>query len=194
VETRAEDIRLLKMPYSTPRLIPHSVSGLAARTGERSAEDGWPVENRPWWLGSPPPLIVEGFEGEVGDLVQVLSSIGLRSDGSSKPAAKTREAIPENRVGPVENGICILLVDMRRRFSGSRRPLTRIEIGSDSSVILTLILTDSGEDFMAGGEISRTDLWHFRGSIVTDGLGVLIKSVFQIWSHELKRHRDQAQR
>jgi hypothetical protein len=71
---------------------------------------------------------------------------------------------------------------MRRRFSGSRQPLTRIEVDSDSFGALTLILTDSGEDFMAGGEIRRADRWYFRGPIVPDGLGVLIKSVFQLWA------------
>ena len=64
-------MRRLKMPYSTPRLVPYSLSGLVACVRERSSENGWPVENRPSLPGTqPPPLIIEGFEGEVGDLVQ----------------------------------------------------------------------------------------------------------------------------
>jgi hypothetical protein len=183
LKSRAENMRRLRMPYSTPRLIPYSLSGLAAYIGKKSADDGRPVENRLSSIGTqPPPLIIEGFEGGVGDLVQILSSIGWRSQISPEPVTEIPEAIREKRWGAVENGICILLVDMRRRFSGSCQPLTRIGIDSDLSVTLVLILTDSGEDFMAGGEIRRTDRWYFRGPIGPNDLGVLIKSIFQIWA------------
>ena len=36
----------------------------------------------------------------------------------------------------------MLLVDMRRCFLGSRQPLTRMEMDSDSNATLTVILTD----------------------------------------------------
>ena len=179
----AENMRRLKMPYSTPHLIPYSPGSLAASFRKRSTEDERPVENRLTPPGGPPPpLIIEGFEGEMGDLVQVLSSNGWRWYGSPEPQAEATETMSEKREGTLKSGISILLVDMRRRFSGSRQPLTRMEMDSHSSAILTLILTDSGEDFMSGGEIRRMDRWHFRGPIVSDGLGVLINSVFQIWS------------
>lgn len=179
----AENMRRLKMPYSAPRLIPYSPGSLAAGFRKRSTEDERPVENRLTPPGvPPPPLIVEGFEGVMGDLVQVLSSNGWRSFGSPEPLAEAMETMSEKPEGPLKSRIGILLVDMRRRFSGLRQPFTRMEMDSDSTAILTLILTDSGEDFISGGEIRRTDRWHFTGPIVADGLGVLIKSVFQIWS------------
>jgi len=183
VKSGAENMRRLKMTYSTPRLVPYSPSSLAASVRKRSTEDERPVENRLSPPGTqPPPLIIEGFEGEVGDLVQVLSSNGWRSFRSPESPAEATETTSEKHEGPLKSGVSMLLVDMRRCFLGSRQPLTRMEMDSDSNATLTVILTDSGQDFMSGGELRRTDRWHFRGPIGTDGLGVLINSVFQIWA------------
>ena len=183
MKSGAENTGRAKMPYSTPRLIPYSASSLAASLRKGNTEDWRPVENRMSSSGTqPPPLIFEGYEGEVGDLVHVLSSIVWRSIRRPEPSAEAPETMLEKHPGPLRSRISILLVDMRQRFSGLRQPLTRMEMDSDSSATLTLILTDSGEDFTSGGEISRTDRWLFRGPITADILGVLINSVFQIWA------------
>ena len=154
MKSGAENIGRAKMPYSTPRLISYSPGSLAATVRKKSAAAGRSVESRLSLPGTPPPpLIVEGFESDIGSLAQVLSSLGWRSRRRPEPATEPLETIPEKGAGPAEEGICILLVDMRHRFSGPRQPLTRMDMDSDSSATLTLILTDSGEDFTSGGEI-----------------------------------------
>jgi hypothetical protein len=181
VISREENTRSQKLPYSTPRLIPYSLGELAALVGKSNVHEGRPVTPHSSGPGiQPPPMLIEGFEGDVEDLITGLSSIGRRSKISSESAARTSETMREKSDGPLEGGICILLVDMRRRFAGSRQPLTRMEVDSDANGTLTLILTDSGEDFVASGEIRRADRWQFRGPIVPEGLAALIKSVFQI--------------
>jgi hypothetical protein len=74
----------------------------------------------------------------------------------------------------------ILLIDARRHNSGSRQTLTQIETDSPSSCTLAIVLTDPGEDFRTFGAARRPDHWHFAGSITSEGLGVLIPSVFRI--------------
>ncbi len=172
-----------KMQYSTPSLIPDSLNGLAARLREKHAETGHPAVNHSLRPGIyPPPLIIDGFSGDVRDLADVLLSLGSHSQLDSEDArAKELETEPDpNRAAPA-GGFSILLVDMRLR-SERRQPLTRIEADSDSAGTLTIILTDSGEDFVAGNEIRRTDRWRFSGPITAAGLGVLVASVLQMWT------------
>ena len=178
--SREENARSQKFLYSTPRLVPYSLVELAALVAKSNVHEGRPGKPLSGAGIQPPPMLIEGFEGDVEELIRVLSSIGRRSKIKSESAARTSETILRKSDGPLEDGICILLVDMRRRFSGSRQPLTRMEVDSDAIGTLTLILTDSGEDFKASGEIRRADRWQFRGPIVPEGLAALIKSVFQI--------------
>jgi hypothetical protein len=182
VNKRAEDMTS-KLPYSTPGVFPYSRSDLANRFRNRDAEKSQPVENR--FVGQgihPPPLLIEGFDGEVRDLVQVLSSIGSSSHSGTGPADERTESVPDRGGAPAEDGICILLVDMRRRNSVSGQPLTRIESDPISNATLVLILADSGQDFMVGSEIRHTDRWHFSGAITPAGIGGLVQSVRNIWT------------
>src|ERR1700693_2922329 len=99
-------MRRLKMTYSTPRLVPYSPSSLAASVMKRSTVDEWLVESRLSPPGTPPPpLIIEGFKGEVGGLVQVLCSNGWRSFRSSEPPAEATETMSEKHEGPLKSGV-----------------------------------------------------------------------------------------
>jgi hypothetical protein len=183
MENRAENMRQPKKPYSSPSLNPCSLSRFTAGAGQGNGKDAPPIENGLRGPGAPPPpLLIEGFEGEVGEVVQVLSSMGWRSQLNSEPLAEGLNARAEQGEWLVNGGISILLVDIRRRSSLSLRPLTRIEIGASPSALFTVILTDSGQDFTAGGGVRRSDRWHFHGAIAPDALGILIKSIFQFWT------------
>jgi hypothetical protein len=182
MENGAEGKRT-KMQYSTPSLIPDSLNGVAARMREKHAENGHSAGNHLLWPGIyPPPLIIDGFTGDVRDLDDVLLSLGSQSQLDSEDArAKELETESDpNRAAPA-GGFSIFLVDMRLR-SERRQPLTRIETDSDIAGTLTIILTDSGEDFVAGNEIRPADRWRFSGPITAAGLGVLVASVLQMWA------------
>jgi hypothetical protein len=183
VESRAENMRV-KMPYSTPSLTPNSLSGLAGRIPNRDAQGGKSIEKRLLGPGTHPPLLVfEGFDGDAGELTQVLSSIVWRPEpGSDLRRAGTLETPAEKSPGLREDGICILLVDTRHRYSGGRQPLTRIETESGSCGIITLILTDSADGITTDSQIRPTDRWHFSGAFTPASMGALVKSVFQIWT------------
>jgi hypothetical protein len=183
MESRTENTKV-KRPYSTPSLVLQSLSGLATGIRKREAEEGQPIEIWLLWPGTQSPLmIVEGFEGDTANLFQVLSSIGWPLQTSAQLAGGGMpEVLREKSQGAVPAEICVLLVDMRRRSSEYHRRLIRIETKSNSSGTITLILTDSGEDFMAGKEIPQTDRWHLSGLITPSGFGVLVKSVIQIWT------------
>jgi hypothetical protein len=187
MENRAENMKR-KRPYSTPSLVLQSLSGLATGIRKREAEDGRPIEIWLLWPGTQSPLmIVEGFEGDTANLFQVLSSIGWPLQSNAQLAGGGMpEILREKSQGTVPAEICLLLVDMRRRCSEYHRRLIRIETKSNSSGTVTLILTDSGEDFIAGREILRTDRWHLSGLITPSGLGVLVKSVIQIWTAQME--------
>jgi len=181
VKSPAENVRM-KLPYASPNLVRHSLRSFAACVRKEEAQDWHPVENHRPALGTQPaPLIVEGFQGDVADLVAVLSSIGWPSQGISELAGNAIESRSVKSEEQAVDPICILLVDMRRSNPGLRQPLTRIETDSASSGTLVLILTDSGDDFRVGSEIRHTDRWHFRGQITLAGLGVLVESVYKLW-------------
>ena len=172
----------LKMAYSAPDLSRQSSTGLADRIRKRNIEKGHPRSAHFMWEGGePPPLIIEGFEGEVRDLVQVLSSIDWRLHGGLQRATEAADSLPVPSKRPHKDGICILLVDMRRRNIQGRQSLTRIETDSALTGTLALILTEPGENLELGGENLRNDRWLFSGSITPVDLGVLIKSVHEIW-------------
>jgi hypothetical protein len=172
----------LKMAYSTPDLSRQSSTGLADRIRERSMEKGQHNDAHFMWDGSQaPPLIIEGFEGEVVDLVEVLSLIDWGSHGGPQRATEAADSLPVPSKRPHKDGICILLVDMRRRNTGGRQSLTRIETDSVLTGTLALILTEPGENLELGSENLRKDRWLFSGSITPVELGVLVKSVHEIW-------------
>lgn len=172
----------LKMAYSAPDLSRQSSTGLADRIRRRNIEKGHPQDAHFMWDGGqPPPLIIEGFRGEVGDLVEVLSSIDWGSHGGPQSATEAADSLHVPGKRPQKDGICILLVDMRRGESRGRQSLTRIETDSALTGTLALILTESGENLELGSENLRKDRWLFSGSITPVDLGVLIKSVHEIW-------------
>jgi hypothetical protein len=128
------------------------------------------------------PLIIEGFLGEVEEVIAVLSSIRWSLLLSPEQAAPTLEPLSGKGREDREDGGCILLMDVRQHPPGWRQPLTRIKTGSESTGPLLLILTDPGDDLTSGNGICQSDRWHFSGSITPDGIGVLIKSVFQAFA------------
>lgn len=171
----------VKMPYTAPSLIPRSISGLASRLREQDGQPGQSVEK--WLLppGSPKaPLIIEGFDGDVTDLLEVLSSTRWRGTIGQAPITEAIAPLP-GFGWRGEDGIAVLLVDRRRGNSGWRGPFKQIEDDLTPSRTFVLVLIDSGEDFRVDGEVGQTDRWHFRGSVTAAGLGVFIKMMCEIW-------------
>src|SRR5579863_5359075 len=142
---------LVKMPYTAPSLIPRSFRGLASRLREQDGQPGQSVEK--WLLppGSPTaPLIIEGFEGDVRDLLEVLSSTRWRGTIGHAPMTKAIATLP-GFGGRGEDRIAVFLVDRRRGNSGWRGPFKQIEGDSTPGRTFVLVLIDSGEDFRVDG-------------------------------------------
>ena len=167
-----------KQPYSTPSLMPRSLSSLVNRTGNTTAASGRAVETS-GKLGDQPPLVsVEGFEGQGSDLVQALCLLGWSPQAGTEPAVTT--FVVSSYSGDLP---CIAIVDLRSsRDSSLHQTLIRVERDSHASGTFTLLLTDSCEDFTAGSGSRRRTRWHFAGRITPGGLAVLVKSLVEIWA------------
>jgi hypothetical protein len=175
---------LQKMPYSTPTLTPKPLGDLPKYFGKREREAGGErmrENGLPRAEFQPPIIVVEGFDGDVRTFVQRLSELGWPSEiGSEQNGAVMLESCPERSRGRSQDGISIMLLDVRRRGSKSSPSPGQVENKMVSTGILILVLTDSGEAALPDSSTCRNDRWFFRGPITPSGLAVLVRSVFQM--------------
>lgn len=179
--------------YSTPTVTIRPLSFLAELAWKSNAVHGVPGGNGIATNEAPVrTLIVEGFEQQPADVVRVLLSI----DGETR-------AIPERGVGSVakvqerativtNDGISILLADMRGGASAPVSPVTRIELDGGPRATLILVLSESIQTANGLAEGNAPTDWRIRGPITPEGLGVVIRSMLQLRAMRRDPLRSQA--
>jgi len=173
---RQTGTRTAKLRYFSPELKKYSLCDLGRGVSGEEKRTGEPARLRITSGVQPPMLVVEGFVGEIDDLMVVLPLCSWAT-----PAAQQRSAGNLPRLQESSGGPCILLMDLRRGSTGARPVIRRIATSADSAVILPVILSEADEPFAPSADARDSDRWFLKGPISSAGLVLLICCAFRSW-------------
>jgi hypothetical protein len=173
--------RTQKLRYLSPQLKKYSLCELGQGGFGEATGAGEPAGLRSTSGDLPPLLVVEGFVGEIDDLMVVLPLCSWATPTLYQRSTGSLRGLPQSAAGP-----CILLMDLRRRNAGSRPAIRRIATSSDSTVTLPIILSEADEPFAPGSDTRDSGRWFLKGPITSAGLILLICCAFRSWMSNKK--------
>lgn len=182
-----------KKAYSTPVVTIRPLSSLAELLWKQKTEDEGRNDNgRRTAETLVRTMIVEGFAQEPGEVIRGLSSMGWTTRAFPERNVASVEKLEEGTKIPANDGISILLADMRSAVSAAGWPVTRIELDGGSIATLVLVLRYESPGRAANGSIHPSSRWHIRGPITAAQLGTVIHWAMQLPAMRAEPRRNQA--
>lgn len=182
-----------KKAYSTPVVTIRPLSSLAELLWKQKTEDeGRNANERRTAETLVRTMIVEGFAQEPGEVIRGLSSMGWTTRAFPERNVASVEKLEERTKIPANDGISILLADMRSAVSAPGWPVTRIELEGGPRATLVLVLRRESPGPAASGAVHSSSRWHIRGPITAAQLGAVIHRALQIPAMRGEPRRNQA--
>jgi hypothetical protein len=181
-----------KRSYHLPICTRRSILEVAALLRKEVSDCGKTSEaERATVLSQAPILIVEGYQGHITEIGQMLGANTPRL--RQKPAVNGEElvAMQLNERQGVSSPETFLLLDLRRRPYGGDRLLDSIARKLDANYVTPVVmLVTSLEQSYQWGSIDRQHCWQYHGHPSSADLTTALRSLLRLWSEMAKFQRE----
>lgn len=169
-------------PYDPPTRTRKPISEIAALLRkEASGGEKTPGARGPAVLADVPILVVEGYEGDIARIAQIVRT---GTPYLQQNPIVNGEELVEMRLDDRQDGSSprsFLLLDLRRRLHGGDGPLDSIDRKPNMrDVGPIIILVTSVEQFYSWGSIDREHCWRYHGRRSPADLAKAVRSLLHL--------------